>query len=488
MYANKPAHPRINFGVNTELDAAAIYTPIHPIFKEVDAIAISIGASHEVTAAALLAAFTCVNQHWVTVSHPLDSEAIIKIMQYYLTLAPSGGKKSLVSDSIFEPIVEHQLTLDKVNKQTPLELKQAKALWKTRKSALLSELKAAYKKEDESIDELEQELKNIIAQEPQKVHPIQLLLDGVTVAGLKKALALSPIHPMMFSSEAIAFLNELAADTHFITLLNRAWDGKPMAFESYREKFNIADPRLSMLLMTQTSVFLKKLCNNPLMQDSGFWARCLISVAAPSGPAAHIASEDVQTGKEVIKHIHEKLRAQLESPQPRHLTLSNTADMEWKRLFNITQNNLKMPNTKEAFTPAFAAKMPEHILRLAAVIHLMYEKGDIIDIASIQAAASLVNSFHETQLRLFSNFGTPQLYRDAQKLHYWLIMHRSGYPFTKMQTINNCGPVNSRDLDSLKEQLEVLRCENKIYTVKNGKSTEVYLVWRPYSILPNNNN
>lgn len=486
MYANKPAHPRINFDVNTKLGTAT-YIPIHPFYKEVDTIVRYFEANPEVVTTTLLAAFTCVYQHWVTVSHPLDSEATIKIMQYYLTLAPSGGKKSLLSDLMFKPIVEHQVTLDKVNIQTPLEIKQAKEIWKTRKSALLSELKAAYKKEDESIDELEQELKNIVAQEPQKVHPIQLLLDGVTVAGLKKALALSPIHPMMFSSEAIAFLNELVADTHFITLLNRAWDGKPMAFETYREKYNIPNPRLSMLLMTQTLVFYKKMRNNPLMQDSGFWARCLISVATPSGPTAHIASEDVQAGKEVIEHIHEKLRAQLESPQPRHLTLSNTADMEWKRLFNITQNNLKMPNTKEASTPAFSAKMPEHILRLAAVIHLMYEKGDIIDIASVQVAASLVNGFHETQLRLFSTYyGKPQVYRDAQRLHAWLLADRSGYPFTTMQTINNRGPVSSRDLDSLKEQLEVLRCENKIYTVKNGKSTEVYLIWRPYTILPNN--
>lgn len=485
MYANKPAHPRINFDVNTKLGTAT-YIPIHPFYKEVDTIVRYFEANPEVVTTTLLAAFTCVYQHWVTVSHPLDSEATIKIMQYYLTLAPSGGKKSLLSDLMFKPIVEHQVTLDKVNIQTPLEIKQAKEIWKTRKSALLSELKAAYKKEDESIDELEQELKNIVAQEPQKVHPTQLLLDGVTVAGLKKALALSSIHPTVFSSEAIAFLNELVADSHFITLLNRAWDGKPMVFETYREKHNIPAPRLSMLLMTQTSVFLKKMRNNPLMQDSGFWARCLISVAAPSSPAAHTSSDDAQAGKEVIEHIHEKLRAQLESPQPRHLTLSNTADMEWKRLFNITQNSRKIPNTKEAFTPEFSAKMPEHILRLAAVIHLMYEKGDIIDIASVQVAASLVNGFHETQLRLFSNYGRPQLYRDALILHDWLIEHRSGYPFTKMQTINNCGPVNSRDLDSLKEQLEVLKCENKIYTVKNGKSTEIYIVWRPYMALPNN--
>ena len=102
-------------------------------------------------------------------------------------------------------------------------------------------------------------------------------------------------------------------------------------------------------------------------------------------------------------------------------------------------------------------------------------------------AASLVNGFHETQLRLFSTFyGKPQVYRDAHLLHAWLLKNRSGYPFTTMQTINNRGPVNSRDLDSLKEQLEVLKCENKIYTVKNGKSTEVYIVWRPYMALPNN--
>lgn len=487
MHCKSPVNSRINFGVNTELNATAIYTPIHPFFKEVDAIAQKKGACPEVVASTLLAAFTCVYQHWVTVSHPLDSETTVKITQYYLTLAPSGGKKSLLSDLMFKPIVEYQATLDKVNQQTPLEIKQEKEIWKTKKSALLSELKAAYKNEDENIDELEQKIKNLVAQEPRKVHPIQLLLDGVTVAGLKKALALSSIHPTVFSSEAISFLNELVADTHFITLLNRSWDGKPMAFETYREKYNIPDPRLSMLLMTQTSVFLKKMRNNPLMQDSGFWARCLISVATPSCSAAHTSSHNDQAGEDVIKHIHEKLRSQLENPQPRHLTLSNTADMEWKRLFHIIQHDQKEPNTKEASTPAFSAKMPEHILRLAAIIHLMYEKGDVIDIASVQVAASLVNGFHETQLRLFSTFyGKPQVYRDAHLLHAWLLKNRSGYLFTTMQTINNRGPINSRDLDSLKEQLEVLKCENKIYTVKNGKSTEVYIVWRPYMALPNN--
>lgn len=159
MHCKSPVNSRINFGVNTELNAAAIYTPIHPFCKEVDVIAQTNEALPEVVASTLLAAFTCVYQHWVTVSHPLNSETTVKITQYYLTLAPSGGKKSLLSDLMFKPIVEHQATLDKVNQQTPSEIKQEKEIWKAKKSALLSELKAAYKNEDENIDELEQKNK-----------------------------------------------------------------------------------------------------------------------------------------------------------------------------------------------------------------------------------------------------------------------------------------------------------------------------------------
>ena len=459
-------------------------TATHPFYKEVDAIAREYEGSHSIVTHAMIAAFVAAYQHHTIVDDPLDPSKKVKIILYLITLAASGEKKSFLTDLLLKPILEHQQKLRDLNQQTPSHDKQLKAVWKIKKDVISSELKAAYKNGCDNADELEQRLQEHIAQEPKAMPPIKFLLEGATAASLKKCLASSSIHPMVCSSEAIAFLKGL--DETYVAMLNRAWDGQSMTFETFHHPLDIPNPTLSMSLLTQTAVFIKKIVGKSLMGDSGFWARCLMSVAAPFVPF-YTPPNERQDGKAFIERIHEKLRAQLAAPRARHLTLSHTADMQWKHVFNCIKNNVKIPNSKESLTPAFANKMPEHILRLAAVIHLIYEEGDVIDTASIDVATSLVKGFHETQLRLFSQYYCPpQLYSDACQLHEWLLYKRSGYEYTTVHTINKYGPTSSRDLDSLNKQLELLENDRKIYTVKNQKSTEVYSTWQVHYPLPNN--
>ena len=346
-------------------------------------------------------------------------------------------------------------------------------LWKIKKGVTVSALKKAYENGCDDTSELEQRLQEHMEQEPKATPPTQLLLDGATVASLKKSLAVSTIHPMVCTSEAIAFLKGL--DESFVAMLNRAWDGQPMVFETFRGQVDIPDPRLSMSLLTQTSAFFKKIMGNTLIGDSGLWARFLMSVATPYFPIYDPHYQPGE-GKAVIQRIHERLRAQLEAPFERHLTLSNTADIRWNHVFNCIHQNKKAPGSKESFTLAFSAKMPEHILRLAAVIHLMYEKGDIIDIASIEVATSLVKKYHETQLDLFSSYyQQPQVYCDSWRLFDWLLAERTGYIRTTENLITHNGPPSSRDLSSLREQLDILEERKMIYRMRYRKSTCIYI-------------
>lgn len=475
---------------NTQLNTYRIYpecgasidiTTTHPFFKDAEAIANEYQVSIQIVYHAMIVAFIGVYQHWITVADPRNVDNWIKISQNFITLAASGDKKSLITDLLNKPILDHQVKLDAANQQAALNIKQEKLTWKVKKNVLLSKLKKAYQQDDDAA-ELEQRLLVHDEQEPRNIAKDQLMLDGATVAGLKKSLASSSINPMVHSSEAIAFLKAL--DEAFATMLNRAWDGQPMAFETYNKKYNIPDPRLSLSLLTQTDVFFKKIAGNALLQDSGFWARCLISVATPYYPlyGPHHQPED---GKVVIARIHEKLHAQLEVPVARELTLSNAARDKWLYIADCIERNKTIQNSRESNTPAFAAKMPSHIIRLAAVIHLAYEKGDIIDTASIDVATYLVKGFHETQLRLFSGFyNAPQFYFDAWRLHRWLIEKRSGYPFTEESMIQKFGPPTSRDLASLKSQLDYLENEKVIYRNKNKKSNEVFLN-QPFYGTPN---
>lgn len=482
MYANTQLNTYTHF--YPESSASLDITTTHPFFKDAEAIADEYKVSIQIVHHAMIIAFIAVYQHWVTVGDPRNVDNRIKISQFFVTLAASGEKKSLITDLLNKQISDYQVKLDAANKQAALNIKQEKLTWKVKKSVLLSKLKKAYQQDnDDDAVELEQRLLEHDEQEPHDIAKDQLMLDGATVAGLKKSLASSSINPMMHSSEAIAFLRAL--DEAFTTMLNRTWDGQPMVFETYNKKYDIPDPRMSLSLLTQTDVFHKHIAGNTLLQDSGFWARCLISVAIPYYPLHGPYHQPEEDGKAVIARIQEKLRAQLEAPVVRHLTLSNTAKDKWLYIASNIERSKTLQNTKESHTPAFAAKMPSHILRLAAVIHLAYENGDIIDTASIDVATHLVKGFHETQLRLFTcYYNAPQFYFDAWRLHKWLIEKRSGYPCTEESTILRLGPLTSRDLTSLKAQLDYLEHNKVIYRNKNKKTSEVFLN-QPFYATPN---
>lgn len=480
MYANTQLNTYTH--IYPEGGASMDITTMHPFFKDAEAIANKYQVGIQIVHHAMIVAFIAVYQHWVTVGDPRNVDNRIKISQFFVTLAASGEKKSLITDLLNKPISDYQVKLDAANQQAALNIKQEKLTWKIKRSVLLSKLKKAYQQDDDDAAELAQRLLEHDEQEPHDIAKNQLMLDGATVGGLKKSLASSSINPVVHSSEAIAFLKALAEA--FATMLNRAWDGQPMAFETYNKKYDIPDPRMSLSLLTQTDVFFKHVAGNTLLQDSGFWARCLISVATPFF-SHHNPRYQPEEGGAVIERIHEKLRTQLEAPVVRHLTLSNIAKDKWLYIASNIERSKTLQNTKESHTPAFAAKMPSHILRLAAVIHLAYEKGDIIDTASIEVATHLVKGFHETQLRLFTSYyNAPQFHFDAWRLHSWLIEKRSGYPFTEESTILKLGPPTSRDLTSLKCQLDYLEGEKVIYRNKNKKTSEVFLN-QPFYGTPN---
>lgn len=472
-------HAQANLAYDSSIDIAKT----HPFFKDADAIASKHQASIQIVYHAIISAFITAYQNWVTVCDPRNEDGRVKISQFLITVAGSGEGKSLITDLLNKVFLEHQIKLDDAHRQATLKLKLEKPTWKAKKRILLSRLTKACK-DDSATDIAELELL-LLEHEEQASRDIvkdQLMFDGATAAGLKKSLASSSINPMVHSSEAIAFLKSL--DEGFTTMLNRAWDGQPMAFETYNRKYDIADPRMSLSLLTQTDVFFKLVAGNTLLQDSGFWARCLISVASSYHPlyGPHHQPED---GKVVIARIHEKLRAQLEMPVARELTLSNTAKDRWLYIVDCIERGKAWQNSKESHTPAFAAKMPNHILRLAAAIHLAYEDGDVIDTASIDVATHLIKGFHKTQLRLFSDcYSPPQFYFDTQELYNWLIRKRSGYPFTVVSEIQHGGPTNSRNSASLQHQLDYLEKEHLIYRNKNGKSNEVFLN-QPFYATPN---
>lgn len=428
--------------------------PLAPV-----AIAISetVQAPIEICANALLAATSLATQSRVNV---LVDGREIPTSIFALTIAASGERKSAVDKLVTAPILDHQLT--KYDQYT-------------------NEMRAY-------ADEIRRLPKNSPAPEPPR-DPTQLIHDftlDAMVRGLIKG------HPSqgLFQSEAASFLGGYAMQKEVLLrtsgTLAALWSGEMLSQQRVKERFLGVNRRLTIHLQGQREV-VEEFVNNDKLKSQGLLQRFLFAEPTSMiGTRLH-RPRNIRTNSDYLEY-QDKISSLLSAPMQvgpgghpafRTIELSDDAYAFWISVHDDIEQR-SAPDGELYEFRAYAAKLAEQILRLAAVMSNYDDhEAESISLACMENAVELADYYLAQALNILGGGATPQL-KQAEELLIWMKTQSS--PIA-LREIYRFGPQFVRSAASARTYLEILeshrwisRCNTPIRTRDGKLSKENFVV------------
>lgn len=400
-----------------------------------------------------------------------------------LVIAESGERKTAVDSLVSAPI--QQLDAERIRKheQRMKQYKLELEVWTSIHRRLLQRI-SKLAVEQEPIEELEAQLREHAVKQPERPRLRRLLHHNATERGLMDALE--------GEGESIGFLSDegeiiiKGGVMRQLGLLNKMWDGARTLSLDRSEGVNVItrEPRLTLGYMIQPALFNEMLARKgETLRGSGHWARFLVGFPASKQGTRHIFI--LYTPQASLSGFHDRVRElvnefdlQLEQGVPvrQTLTLAEDAIEKWIACANEIEEQIHPWGGELHEIKDFASKAMEIACRVSALLHVFSGQGDEIPMETFERAIKIV-VWHLLEFRrVFTQHPkVPQEYLDAVALENYL--HKNyycrGYSFAFKNSVLRSGPV--RPKANFDVALEILIKSQKIWIVKNGKTSYIYL-------------
>jgi len=394
----------------------------------------------------------------INIESPMGKIGPVSLMA--LTIAESGERKSTVENLLTKGIKEFQQSSKKTHLEQmkkykiklDLHLYKAKEL---KDNALLN-----FNDEDEqnkSVDAL-------LAHE--KVKPIKpalpfLMFEDSTSEALLSELSDNRPNGFLASSEGGVLLNSRTMSQ--TAKLNALWSGDDITVTRKSvESFILNEARLTTHIMTQRSaldLFIKK--SNDNIRGNGFLSRFL--VCAPFSNCGNRYSTGIKYSKENLQKFNDRLyellseTAKLDDYTNRKtICLSDAA----KSIFLDVSNDIECkmgPGGMYERVKDHASKLPENILRLAALLYCFESNTDnSVSEATLRSSINLVAYFSGQFIKVFD--APPKYVVDSENLKIWLESYmNTNIRYIKKNNILQFGPAGSRNKKDLEPALNHLK-------------------------------
>ena len=412
------------------------------------------------------------------------------ISLHMVTIADSGERKSASDSEANWPVQKRERALSAMYKEEMKEfLKQRKAWEAAQKRASRGgEFKATLNKFDAMGDE------------PTPPLMPMLTCPDPTIEGLAKLLDGGQASMGIFSDEGGLFIagHGMSQDNRLRTAagLSGLWDGTPIKRVRALDGSSIIEgKRVALHLMAQPNAAAQMLAD-PTLADQGFLSRLL--VAAPASTAGtRFQREPRLDSRDAIKRYGARLLSILERPanliensrnelDPRTLTVDRLAVQAWKAFADRVEGELVSGGRFEPIR-GFANKMPEHALRIAAVLALVDNvEASAISLPMFERGVTLTEYYAHEALRLFGSGNVRAELRRAEVLRLWLLSSWPE-PAISVRAVVRCGPNSIRDTKSVRAAIEVLeehgwlKRETGKVTVDGNPVREAWRIVRPAS-------
>ncbi len=334
-----------------------------------------------------------------------------------------------------------------------------------------------------------------LGDEPERPLTPIIVMEEPTIEGLAKLLTDGQPSVGVFSAEGGQFIGGHAmsddAKLRSSTALSTSWDGGPWKrVRSGDGATTIPDRRVSMHLLVQPDVATQFL-NDRLLRDQGLLSQLLVTSPATT-MGTRLYRKPSSEALDIIAGFQARLSAAMSLPlplrpgtrnelMPRRLRLSAEARDEWIAFSDHVERLLGPGGELEPIS-GFAAKMPEHSARLAAVIawwrdHRVTE----IDADAIAGAIELVQHYAQEHLRLQHASVVPPDIADAQRLLEWLI-ERWTEPYVSIRDICRFGPNSVRVARRARMLVKILEDHGHLRKVENvsilgQRCREAHAIW-----------
>lgn len=412
---------------------------------------------------------------------------------FFITVAPSGERKSSVDNITTQAIIEKQQELEIKFDHECQQYEINMNVWNIEKKAQ-SDLLTSTIKSRGDCDEIRNGLLKIEERKPCKPKQTKWILSDVTSAAIKKSITTYGGSLGVFSDEAGSlfsgdFLRKTAD-------LNSLWGAKPLNIErATSQSISDNDYRFGLSLMVQPEIFKDFLKKQGIQaRSSGFFARCLISQPTSTQGTRFIV-EDSSTSctdksTEIINSFSTRvseflqfgLNRRLDGKARECMSFSPEASKRWIAMYNQIEMALGESGILAPFSD-FSSKFMEHVSRVAAVLEYFSSKNTNITDHTMFAAISIVEWYFSNFIKILDEKSTPDYIKNAEELKQWLQLqfNKIGESSIKKNTIRQFGPYCIRDKNKLNEALNHLKTIGFISVVSRGKTQYVEIPRYPYT-------
>jgi hypothetical protein len=397
---------------------------------------------------------------------------------FLLTVAPTGERKSAADSEALAAVNAHEAERFKQHDAELPAYNARKAAWEIKREQIKRTKQA-------TTAEIESAINDLGASPEPPLKPL-LTCNEPTYEGLYKLFEAGMPSLGLFSDEGAHFVsghgmkaeNRLAMAAGLCSL----WDGASLKrVRATGEATMLRGRRLAMHLMMQPDVSAK-LLSDPELKDQGLLSRILASAPAPKASTRFQRDAKWETSSALAAfntHLARILATPLPMAEgernelaPRKLPLSPEAIRLWRDYADDVERKLGQNGEYEPIT-GLANKLPEHALRLAAVIALVELGPSIQNIPAhaFTCGMQLANFYASEALRLWDSAATSPEIKLAKTLLKWL--HERGGDTIMLRDIYRQGFGGMRDAASSMKIARVLQdhgwlipAGNKTWTVR----------------------
>lgn len=427
-------------------------------------------AAQSVLACAALAA-----QAHVDVMHPASGKAR-PISLFMVTVAGSGERKSAADSFALEPISVREFDLRDAHETNTRAYKDAKAVYEREREGIIKSIKFDRNEKAKRLVQL--------GKEPTPPLLPVLTAPDPTLEGLQKLMAAGEPSLGLFNDEGGTFIggHSMTDEVRLKTGagLSSLWDGGAVKRVRSGDGVLIAiGRRLSLHLMVQPGV-ADDLLADAVLQQQGLLSRML--VCAPASNAGLRKHRVQKPGSAAaLKRYEKRLLQLLRRPQPRKapddptlsprpLYLSKGALPLWIEFYNECESELAAGQRLEPVR-AFANKLAEHALRIAAVLEFV-ENTDVVEISAdvFGRAVVLARFYADEALRLVEQGAVSIAIQRASLMLKWL--HKEGKPKVGMGHVLQCGPPSLRQVALARPVMQLLADYHYVLPIPDGAKIE----------------
>lgn len=333
----------------------------------------------------------------------------IPVSLYTIVLGPAGIGKSRAFRRIMKPIYEHKVKLLNEFQEQMKVYERNIFLWGVEKENLERKIKSA-KAKDESISKLMEDWDILNLQKPQVPTFRDPMGDDFTAAAFKRSLEGDGASVSIMTDEAkVVFESNLINDGLSTLLAAHSGIDEPRTINRVYEKILISNARVSICLCSQESVIkeeFKKKNIDP--RASGLYSRFLFSSTKGSYATSGLnLSSDGENNcrkfeRTVVKLLNQITEKDIYGRIKRKTLFFKEDAAEY--LYQIREWIKTDPRYDGL--GEFTVRSFDHVLRIAALIHLFSRKNEKdlqISKASVEAAyiiillfmGELINVFHD---------------------------------------------------------------------------------------------